>query len=386
MNRLIALICFAGFIILGISATISGPTLPNLAEAISLPLADAGILRAVRQIGAVSATFLAGWLLDRHDIRRVMIPGALLLTFGLVLIVSTGNPLFVLAAMFIAGAGSGLYDVGTNYTIGAVFAASAAAVLAALHTFYGLGSSIGPLVAAWALNNQAWHSAYLIGALLCLIMAAAFVGLRGVPQPHTHKASDLDGAASAAIPLLPLFCLAALIFMYAGAGTGLSDWLFTHLRLVANANVDTASGITSLYWIGLTGGRVVSIFVLRRLGSLLTMQISLALSTIGAVLLVVSGTQIVLIAIGVVLIGVGFAPVYPTVIALGGQLSATARGRITGLLSGAAAFGAMTVPVIQGWVGNGQNGGMIVTLIATVIMVGALVGVVRTQSAPAQTA
>lgn len=383
-SRWIALICFTGFIVLGISATITGPTLPNLVAAISLPLADGGILRAARQIGAVSTPFLLGGLLDRLDTRRILIPGAILLAVGTGLIAAGGNLGLVLVASLVAGVGSGLYDVGTNYTIGAVFAGSAAAVLAALHTFYGLGSSIGPQVASWAITSGDWRAAYVVALIICLFMALVFLGVRGVQQHKPTHTETVGRPAPVSIPWLPLALLAALIFMYSGAGTGLSDWLFTHVRLVALADVETASQITSLYWLALTGGRILSIFVLHRIGSMTTMGIGLTFSTIGAALVVLGGRQIPLIAIGVALIGLGFAPIYPTVIALGGQLRPAARGRITGILSGMAALGAMTVPVIQGWVGGGQSGGMIVTLIGTLIMVGALIGVVQTRPAQEQ--
>jgi hypothetical protein len=45
---------------------------------------------------------------------------------------------------------------------------------------------------------------------------------------------------------------------------------------------------------------------------------------------------------------------------------------VTGILAGLAAIGGVLVPIVQGWIGNGQNGGMIVTLVATLIMVASL--------------
>src|SRR5437867_4127258 len=48
-------------------------------------------------------------------------------------------------------------------------------------------------------------------------------------------------------------------------------------------------------------------------------------------------------------------------------------GRVTSILVGMAAVGGILLPVIQGWIGGGHSGGMVMTLAASLVMVGALI-------------
>lgn len=371
--------CFLAFIALGIASSIVGPTLSDLTASVNLQLADAGILRALRQAGSFAAILIGGRLLDRFDWRFVLIPGIALLALGLIGSAYSGSLVLALAAFAITGIGSGLVDVAPNYIVGALYAAGASAVLAALHTFYGLGASAGPMVVDWAVGRQDWHIAYVVAAGSCVAVGLLFLP-RPAPVERRSPARSSSGApvrARQGIHWLALAPLMLMIFLYNGAGSGMGDWLFTHMRLVGNADQETASRITSLYWLALTGGRILSIFLLSRLGNARVLGGALSLATVGAALLLLARPQIGLAALGVALVGLGFAPVFPVVIALGGQQQPEARGTVTGILSGAAAVGGMLIPVVQGWIGGGQSGGMIAVLAAAAIMLMALIWYTR---------
>src|SRR5258708_22129288 len=92
VRRTVALLCFVAFAVMGITSSILGPTLTNLAASIDLPIADAGILRAVQQIGSVLATFLGGYLLSRYSLRSVIAPSVIVMAAGLFVIVRSACP------------------------------------------------------------------------------------------------------------------------------------------------------------------------------------------------------------------------------------------------------------------------------------------------------
>jgi fucose permease len=101
--------------------------------------------------------------------------------------------------------------------------------------------------------------------------------------------------------------------------------------------------------------------------------VAIGLATLGAALIVLGGPVVEIVMVGVAMVGVGFGPVFPTVVALGGQQQPDVRGRVTSILVGMAAVGGIVLPVIQGWIGGGHSGGMVMTLAASLIMVGALI-------------
>ncbi len=374
-RRLVAIICFAAFIILGVASAILGPTLSDLSASVALSLESAGILRAARQIGAFIAIFGGGLLLDRRDTRLILVPAMLLMAAGLVGIAATGSLGFVLGASLLLGAGTGFLDVGSNFAIGALFTSSASSVLSALHSFYGLGLFIGPLVAEWALVRQGdWRGAYIVPGAVAVLLALLFLTqpIRKPdvsPQPAARTTAKTNG-----IQWLPLLPLIVLIFAYNGAGTGIQDWISTHMELVGHTSVETAARAAALYGLALTTGRVVSVFALRKLGNTRVLAAAISLATIGAALIVFGGSAVDLIMVGVAMVGVGFGPIFPTVVAIGGQQQPEARGAVTSILVGMASIGGIVIPVVQGWIGGGQSGGMIVTLVAALVLVVALVG------------
>jgi fucose permease len=377
-RRFMTLACFASFIVLGVASGILGPTLAALSGSVALPLAYAGGFRSIRQTGSFLSFMVSGPLLDRRDARWVLVPGTIMMALGLIGVAYSGNLAIAIIASLLIGFGGGFFDVASNYVIGVLYAAGAAALLSALHTFYGLGGSAGPLVAEWAqVQHGDWRLAYALIAAVSLVIGIAFMGMRFRKQPSNTKnatapAPQPTAKPSSRINWLALLPMAVLIFAYNGAGSAMDTWIFTHARLVALSDVAEASRIASLYWIALTAGRTICVFALRRFGNIPIMRVGVGLSVVGSVLIVLAGSQSVLIAIGVGMVGLGFAPVYPVVIAMGGQQQPEARGMITGILSGLASLGGIIVPIIQGWIGGGQTGGVIVTLIASLVMVVAL--------------
>jgi fucose permease len=373
-RRLVAIICFAAFIVLGIASAVLGPTLKDLSASVALPLESAGILRAARQIGAFLAIFGGGLLLDRRDTRLILVPGMLLMAAGLVGVAATGDLAFTLMASVFLGAGTGFLDVGSNFAIGALFKSNASSVLSALHSFYGVGLFVGPLVAEWALvQNGDWRAAYIVPGALCVVLAVLFLTQAIRKQDTASKQTTEVAPKSSAVQWLPLLPLIVLIFTYNGAGTGIQDWISTHVRLVGHANVDTAARVAALYGLSLMTGRIISVGALRKFGNTRVLSGAIGLATVGAALIVFGGSVVEVIMVGVALVGVGFGPIFPTVVALGGQQQPHVRGTVTSILVGMASIGGIVLPVVQGWIGGGQSGGMIVTLVAALVLIAALV-------------
>lgn len=382
-RRTVAFLCFVAFVVLGITSSILGPTLTNLTASINLPIADAGILRGVQQIGSVVATFAGGYFLGRYSLRNVIAPSVILMAIGLVGIVGTSNLSLVLAADLILGVGTGLLNVAANVAISTLYSDHAAPVLSALHTCFGLGLFAGPLIAGQMLARpDTWRITYILPAAACVILGVLFVR---VPTASQIRAGRPSGSAPEAempasrpaIRWLPLLPLIVLLFVYNGAGNGVSDWIAPHLELLGGVNAGTAAQIASLYGLALTAGRAIGIVVLHRFASLRVVAAGLGLAVLGAALIVLAGPTVGFIAFGVALVGLGFSPIYPNVIALAGQQQPDNRGVVTGIVAGIASVGGIIMPVIQGWVGGGQSGGMIVTLLAALIMVGAFTQVPR---------
>ena len=362
-------LCFAAFAVIGLASAALGPLLPNFAAAYAVPLASVGVLRSSRQIGQFFAVLLGGRALDQVDLRAVMLPGALVMGLGLV-ILGTSNLLWLaVAGALLWGLGHGLIHVVPHVAFGRLLGSSASFASTAMHTIYGAGAIIGPFVVLLAMKQASWQLA-LYGIAFATVLIGIVFALthfeatrdKTTPTPET---ADAPKVAVGWTALLPFF---VLIFVFNGANAGIADWIYVHAELVASANANAAAQITSLYWIGITGGRLLSMIAMQKLSDRRVLWIGVLIALVGSACIISYGSQVSFLALGVGLVGLGYAPIYPIVMILGGQQQPAARGTITGVMAGVAAAGAVTIPVIQGWVGGGQSGGMVVTFVASAAM------------------
>jgi len=379
-RRMIAFLCFISFVVLGVGTSILGPTLTHLTSFINLPLAEAGILRAVQNFGSVFATFAAGYFLGRYALRNVIVPSLVMMAIGLAGMIVTPNLGLALAADMLFGAGTGVLNVACNVAISTLYTEHSAPMLSALHTCFGLGLFAGPLIAGQLLGQPTgWSITYVFPSIACLILGAIFLLVLTSNPIHTETPQNgrpsaepvSEHASRPAVHWLPLLPLIVLLFLYNGAGNGMSDWIAPHLQLLGGVSAETAAQLASLYGLALTTGRAIGIAALHRFASLRVMSVGLGLAVVGAALIVLAGPTVGLIAVGAALVGLGFSPIYPNVMALAGQQQPDNRGVVTGVVAGIASIGGILMPVIQGWVGGGQSGGMIVTLLAALVMVSA---------------
>ncbi len=382
-RRSVALLCFAAFTVMGITSSVLGPSLTSLAASVGLPIADAGVLRAVQQIGSVVATFGGGYLLNRYGLRVVLIPSLILMTAGLLGVVGTGLLAVTLCGSLLLGVGTGALNVAANVAVGSLYAENASPVLSALHTCFGVGLFLGPLLAGQTLKNpDNWRTAYVIPAIACLILSFLLARMPVVQQnPNIGSIADKPSTPHPAIRWLPLVPLITLLFLYNGAGSGIGDWIAPHVQLVANADPGSAAQVASIYGLALTAGRAIGVFALQRFGNMRVLGIAITLAVLGAAIILLGGATILVVSAGVALVGLGFSPIYPTVIAMSIAQQPENRGAVTGIVAGIASFGGIIVPVIQGWVGAGHSGGMTVTLVAAILMIVALVLVYRADNA-----
>jgi fucose permease len=112
---------------------------------------------------------------------------------------------------------------------------------------YGLGAAAGPALISLT------H-----GGVLFAVLAVGIL----VSLPWTVPAVETTVERESLRLSLPLVLFCAMLFCYAGVETGLSSWEATHLR-AHGYSADTAAALTSLFWLGLAGGRLLVPLVTR---------------------------------------------------------------------------------------------------------------------------
>lgn len=355
--------CFFAFFVLGISTSILGPALPDLSIAIGISLASMGIIRAGRQIGQCIAIFVGGSLVDKYNSKALILLGAAVMGLGLIYLVISRNVVFAFMSAFLWGAGHGFIHIISTIIIGVSGKKTSSRLLTMLNTLYVIGAIAGPLLIE-CFRKSNWRGAFIFCSIACLFIGIVFLvlDLRQKKAPiHEEKTGENNG------DLKLVAILALLMFLFNGANGGIADWIYTHVILITNSSSKIATQITSLYWLMQAVGRIITVFVVDVLGDKKTLTTGITLSIIGSIVLFISHTPI-MIAIGVGMVSIGYAPIYPLVLAIGGKQEFKSSSSILGMLSSIAAFGAIVIPFVQGVIGEGKSGGMVITLVCSILM------------------
>jgi fucose permease len=145
-----------------------------------------------------------------------------------------------------------------------------------------------------------------------------------------------------------IWVVSAVMFLYVGAEVGIGAWLFLYLRTAGALGPMLASSGVSLYWLGLVCGRAFGGRLGHRIALPQFTMLASALSAAALVMLIAAPTAGGLAASAVFLIGFGYGPVFPNMIAVGAERFPSEVGRMTSIVVAGGALGAILAPWLMG--------------------------------------
>jgi len=317
-STLLALLAFLAFISLGLPDGLLGVSWPSMRLAFGVPLDALGTLVVFQTLGYLTSSSLSGRILRVLPIGGVLALSTLAAALALLgFALATHWPL-LLACGFVAGLAGGAIDAGLNAYGARHFSAR---VLNWLHAFFGVGTTLGPLIVTAVLTSgAAWRWSYVIVGSAQLLLAATFFVTRArwadVPIGAGGPARPTVAARARDTLRRPIVWLTmATFFVYAGSEFVVAQWSFTLLTLHRGESVATGGLLVSLYWGSLMVGRVLFGIVADRVPLVRTLTACLAASVVGALLFWLEPTRS-LSFLGLMLIGAAFAPVFASLIVL----------------------------------------------------------------------
>ncbi|RKU44784.1 hypothetical protein DL546_007130 [Coniochaeta pulveracea] len=232
--------------------------------------------------------------------------------------------------MLFPGFGNGLEDSAWNAWIGNMHSANE--LLGFLHGAYGLGATIGPLIATAMVtkSNLQWYAFYYVMIALSVVEFALAVPAFWKATGAVHRAQqglaagggeeagdgeEVHKRTTTRTTLKnPITWLVALFLLgYVGAEVSLGGWIVTFMLKVRHAEAFAAGLTVTFFWLGLTLGRVVLGFVTGRVGEKLAITIYLLLS-VALQLLYWLVPSFVASAIFVAFLGFFLGPLFPAAI------------------------------------------------------------------------
>src|SRR6266496_3334124 len=369
---------FAAFVALGLTTGSLGPTLPNLAEQTQVGLSAISYVFTARSLGYLLCSVRGGMLFDRRPGNPVMAAMLLTMSIMMALVPLASRLWLLLIAMFILGAAEAGLDAGANTLLAWVHGNRVAPFMNALHSFFGVGALIAPLIVAQTvLFKLPATNSYFILALL-LLPVAVFT-LRS-PGPVAATANKLDEPATTNRRLV--FLIAAFLFLYVGAEVGFAGWIFTYTIELKLSSPTTAAYVASLFWGSLTLGRMLTIPVAVRIQPRTILISSLAGCLLSLAVMLLRSGSFAAILVGTTGLGLSMASIFPTTLSFAGKRMKM-TGRVTGRFVFGASAGSMLIPL-----GIGQAfqsvGPRVVVFVTTVTLLaagGVLAAMIRTPKA-----
>jgi MFS transporter, FHS family, Na+ dependent glucose transporter 1 len=356
---------FATFICLGLSTAALGPTLPTLAENTHSTLNAISYLFIGRSAGYMMGSFLGGRLYDRlpgHRLIASMLAVMAVMIFFIPLVPSLGMLILVMAVL---GFGEGSIDVGGNTLITRVHPVDLGPYMNALHFFFGVGTSIAPIIivqAAIRSGQFAWSY-----WALALLFIPVILWLFPQPSPAIQMETDHNPDQHNFNRTL-VFLVCALLFLYVGAEMGFGSWIFTYAVRLDLASVAQAAYLNSLFWGGFTLGRLLAIPIAAKFTpqSILTVDLIGSMVCIAAILIYPYSQTVLWIATAGT--GLFFASIFPTTLVLAERYMAL-TGKVTGYFLVGSSLGGMTIPWLIGQLFEpyGARVTMVIILATTVI-------------------
>jgi fucose permease len=227
-----------------------------------------------------------------------------------------------------------------------------------LHCMWGVGATAGPYIMSYALTGgHTWNAGYLYISVIQIILTAVLLfslPLWKKPSAETKKAAvsskalalkDILHISGAKEVMLCFFCYCAL-----ESTTGL--WASSFLTMSKGISAETAAGYAGLFYIGITAGRAISGFATMKLNDTSMIRLGQGIILAGILVLILPLPAIFSL-IGLIVIGLGCAPIYPCIIhSTPAHFGADKSQAVIGVQMASAYIGTLAMPPLFGIIAN----------------------------------
>lgn len=319
MFQLLLIIIYLAFISLGLPDSLLGSAWPAMYQEFSVPVSYAGGISMIIAVGTIVSSLQSDRLTKRFGTGKVT-AASVLMTAAALYGFSISHSYGALCLWAVPyGLGAGSVDASLNNYVALHYASRH---MSWLHCMWGIGASLGPYIMGYALTGgQGWNMGYRYISILQIGLTAVLIfSLPLWKRKDADDTGQTDGAGKERplslgqiikIPgakevMVTFFCYCAV-----EQTTGL--WASSYLVLRRGMPEETAAGFAGLFFIGITAGRAFSGFLTMKLNDTQMIRLGQGFMLSGIVLLFLPFGSVITL-LGFLFIGLGCAPVYPSII------------------------------------------------------------------------
>ena len=357
MSILIAIIYLA-FISLGLPDSLLGAGWPAMHEFFDVPVSWAGIISMMIAGCTILSSLASDSVTRKFGTSRVTLVSICMTAVALYGF-SLSRKFSMLCIWAIPyGLGAGSIDAALNNFVALHYSSRH---MSWLHCFWGIGTIISPYVMSYALIAGKWQTGYRIIAAVQTSIAV----ITAVTMPIWKKVNDSQTDVTEQSRHLTLFQTVRLpgviplligFFCYCAAESTCMLWTASFLVETRETPAQQAAAFASLFFIGITAGRFISGFVSDQFGDRNMIRMGTVIAGIGVLLIAMSFLPEEAALAGCVIIGLGCAPVYPSIIhATPSNFGSEHSQAIIGIQMASAYVGSTFVPPLFGLISSGTG-------------------------------
>ena len=305
---------YLSFISLGLPDSMLGSAWPAMNVSLSAPLWGAGLVQMLISFCTIISSLNSAKLIRRFGTGKLTAISVATTALALLGFSLAKHYAFLLLMAVPLGLGAGAVDAGLNNYVALHCEAKH---MSWLHCFWGVGTIIGPMILSAVLRiGGSWATGYrVVGLIQCAVSALLFATLnmwkRTDIQQEEHEAKTLSVLDVLKLPGAKAGMVTFLCYCAVESTLGL--WGATYISQVRGVDEAMAASFGAMFYIGITAGRAISGFMAMKLLPKQMVRVGQALLALGCMLMMIPAGS-TLSGIGLVMCGLGCAPIYPNII------------------------------------------------------------------------
>ena len=368
MATLLLGVIYLAFVSLGLPDSLLGAAWPSMYQGFGVPISYAGGISVVIALGTIISALLSDRTTLRFGAGKVTAASVCLTALALFGFSMSSSywQLCLLAIPY--GLGAGGVDAALNNYVALHYASRH---MSWLHCMWGVGASVGPYIMGFALTGgQGWQGGYRYIAILQVVLTVVLVLsiplCRQRPNPvagqepgDAEARSSEPGAHTETLSIPEILRIPAasqvfvMFFCYCAIETTAGLWASSYMVNNRGITVDSAASWASMFYIGITVGRALSGFLTMRYSDATMIRIGYMVMACGLLLIMLPAAGGFGVLSGLVILGLGCAPVYPCIIHSTPETFGADRSQaIVGVQMASAYSGSLLMPPLFGFIAN----------------------------------
>ena len=361
MASVLLAVIYLAFISLGLPDSLLGAGWPAMHGYLNVPLSYAGVVSMIISLGTVTSSLLSERLTRRLGTKHVTLASVALMAAALFGFSVSGRFWMLCLWAVPYGLGAGSVDAALNNYVALHYSSRH---MSWLHCFWGVGTIISPYIMSLALTRASWQAGYRTVGLAQLIIAAVL--LLTLPLWRVHETAGEARGSGKALGLKGTFRIRGVrqlllgFCAYCALESTCMLWTASYLIATRGVSEEQAAAFASLFFIGITAGRFLAGFISNRLGDRAMIRLGTGILAGGILLLLIPGLPEAAALAGCVVIGLGCAPIYPSIIhATPANFGPENSQAIIGVQMASAYIGSTFAPPLFGFLSDGLGLGFL---------------------------